>query len=96
VGQRLFQLLQLRCRALYFYPCEISHAEHLREQHANVVQMCENAFGVGVAFAAENFVAVNAELGCTFPARLVADALKKVTSLLLFAEGQSSRDEPYY
>jgi hypothetical protein len=40
-----------------FYPGEIGHGEYLREQRANVVQMCEGAFGVGVTFAAENFVA---------------------------------------
>ena len=59
--ERLFQLFQLRCRAMHFHPGEIGHGEHFREQRANVVEMRENAVGVGVAFAAENFVAVNAE-----------------------------------
>jgi hypothetical protein len=44
---------------MHFYPSEIGHGEHLREQRADVVEMRENAFGVDVAFAAENFVVVN-------------------------------------
>jgi hypothetical protein len=62
VCERPFQLLQLRRRAMHFYPGEIGHGEHLCEQRANVVQMCEDAFGVGLTFAAENFVAVNGKL----------------------------------
>ena len=50
VCERFFQLLQLRCRAMYFDSCEIAHREQFREQLANVVQMCENAFGVSVTF----------------------------------------------
>jgi hypothetical protein len=37
------------------------HGEHFREQCPDVVEMRENAFGIGIAFAAENFVAGNAE-----------------------------------
>src|SRR6202049_580204 len=59
-GERLFQLVELRRRAMHFYTGEIRHGKHLREQCANVVEMRENASGAGVAFAAENFVAVNA------------------------------------
>ena len=59
VCERLFQLFQLGCRAVHFYSGEIGHGEQLREQHANVVQMCQDAFGIGVSFAAKNFVAVN-------------------------------------
>ena len=44
---------------MHFYPGEIRHGEHFREQCANIVEMRENAFGVSVAFAAENFVAVD-------------------------------------
>src|SRR5207253_1075309 len=62
VRERLFQLLQLRRRAMHFYPGEIRHGEHFRKQCANVVEMGENAFGVGVAFAAENFVAADGKL----------------------------------
>src|SRR6266496_390046 len=61
MGEGLFQLLQLGCRAMHFYAGEIGHGEHLREQRANVVQMCEKSFRVGVTFAAENFVAINRE-----------------------------------
>ena len=42
-----------------FYAGEIRHGEHFREQRAHIVEMRENAFGIGVAFAAENFVAVD-------------------------------------
>jgi hypothetical protein len=49
VGERLFQLLQLRRRAMLFYPGEIGHGEYLREQRGNVVQMCQGAFGVETA-----------------------------------------------
>jgi hypothetical protein len=87
VGERFFQFLQLCCRAMHFYPGEIGHGEQFREQRANVVQMGENAFGVGVTFAAENFVAVNGELGCTFSARLVADAPKKSNVVVTFCRG---------
>src|SRR5438874_7896733 len=73
VCERLFQLLQFHGRAMHFYAGEIGHGEHFREQCANVVQMCEKAFGIGVTFAAENFVTVNTELiekilllGCGF------------------------------
>jgi hypothetical protein len=61
VRERLFQLAELRRRAMHFYPGEIGHGEHFRKQCANVVEMRENAFGVGVAFAAENFVAVDSK-----------------------------------
>ena len=44
---------------MHFYPSEIRHSERFREQRADVVEMRENAFGVSVAFAAENFVAVD-------------------------------------
>ena len=44
---------------MHFYPGEIGHGEHFREQCADVVEMRENAVGVGIAFTAENFVAVN-------------------------------------
>src|SRR5437870_9863711 len=61
VCERFFQLLQLRCRTMYFDSCEIAHCEQFREQLANVVQMCENAFGVSVTFAAEKLIAIPAE-----------------------------------
>ena len=58
---------------MHFYPGQIRHGEHFRKKCANVVEMRENAFGVGVAFAAENFVAVDGKpvekilfLGCGF------------------------------
>ena len=44
---------------MHFDPGEIRHGEHFREQRAHIVEMRENAFGIGVAFAAENFVAVD-------------------------------------
>src|SRR5438067_7972852 len=44
---------------MHFYSGEIGHGEHFREQRADVVEMRENAVGIGVAFTAENFVAVN-------------------------------------
>ena len=61
MGERLFQLSQFHRRAMHFDPGEIRHGKHFREQRAHIVEMRENAFGVGVAFAAENFVAVDAE-----------------------------------
>ena len=59
--ERHLQLFQLRRRTMQFQPDEIGHRQHLREQHADVVEMRENAFGIGVTFATENFVAVNGE-----------------------------------
>ena len=59
--KRLFQFLELSRRAVHFHAGEIGHGEQLREQSANVIEMCENAVGAFVRFAAENFVAVNAE-----------------------------------
>ena len=59
MGERLFQLSQLRRRAMHFDPGEIRHGEHFREQRAHIVKMREKAFGVGVTFAAENLVAVD-------------------------------------
>src|SRR5438132_12575145 len=47
---------------MYFYSSEIAHGEQFREQLANVVQMCEKTFGVGITFAAENLVAVKGKL----------------------------------
>ena len=53
--ERLFQLLQLRRRAVHFYPGEIGHGQHFREQRADVLNMREQTLG------AEKFVAVNSE-----------------------------------
>jgi hypothetical protein len=61
MSERCFQLFQLRRRAMHFHPGQIGHGEHFREQCANVVEMRENAFGIGVSFTAENFIAINAE-----------------------------------
>jgi hypothetical protein len=47
---------------MHFYPGEIGHGEHFREQRANVVEVRENAVGVGVAFAAEHFITVDSKL----------------------------------
>ena len=44
---------------MHFDPGEIRHGEHFPEQTAHIVEMRENAFGIGVAFAAENFDAVD-------------------------------------
>jgi hypothetical protein len=46
---------------MHFDPDEIGHGEHFGERCANVVEMHENAFGVGLSFAAEDFVAVDGE-----------------------------------
>jgi len=46
---------------VYFYPGEIGHFENFREQRTDVIEMRENAAGVFISFATENFVAVNAE-----------------------------------
>lgn len=46
---------------MQFYSGEIGHGQHFRQQSANVIEMSENALGAFVRFAAENFVAVNAE-----------------------------------
>ncbi|MFZ3375422.1 MAG: hypothetical protein WA183_07695 [Chthoniobacterales bacterium] len=59
MGERLFQLVQLHRRAMHFDPGEIHHSDHFREQRAQIAEMRENAFGIGVAFAAENFAAVD-------------------------------------
>ena len=60
--ERLFQFLQLGRRAVNFESDQIDHSEQLREQRANIVEMRENAFGVGVAFAAEHFITVDSKL----------------------------------
>src|SRR5438552_4020759 len=44
---------------MHFYSGEIGHGEHFREQCVDVVKMRENGASVSVAFAEENFVAVN-------------------------------------
>ena len=59
--ERFFQLSHLRARAVHFNAGEIGHRQHFRKQRADVIKMRENAFGVGVGFAAQNFVAVNGE-----------------------------------
>jgi len=59
MGERLFQLSQLRRWPMYLHAGEIRQGEHFREQRAHIVEMRENAFGIGVAFAAENFVTVD-------------------------------------
>jgi hypothetical protein len=46
---------------MHFDPSEIRHGEHFGEQRAHIVEMRENAFGIGVAFATENFVDVDGE-----------------------------------
>jgi len=56
VREGLFQFLQLLRWTMHFYSGEIGHGEHFRERRANVVEMRENALGVGITFAAENFV----------------------------------------
>ena len=61
VRERFFQLVELDRRAMHLDPGEIRHGEHFREQRAHIVETRENAFGIGVAFAAENFAAVDAE-----------------------------------
>ena len=46
---------------MQFYPGEIRHREHFREQRTDVFQMSENALGAFVSFTAANFVAIDAE-----------------------------------
>ena len=46
---------------MHFYAGEIGHGQHLREQPANVLEMCENAFGAFVRFATQNLVAADSE-----------------------------------
>jgi len=47
---------------VYFQPDKIGHGKLLPEERANIVEVGENALGCFVAFAAENFVAVNTEI----------------------------------
>jgi len=61
VRERLFQLLQLRRRAVHFYPGEIGHGQHFREQRADVLNMREQTLGVLVCFPAKHFLAVGSE-----------------------------------
>jgi len=46
---------------MHFYWGEIGHFEHLREQRADVFQMCENALGGFVRFASKHFITVDSE-----------------------------------
>ena len=46
---------------MQFQTNQIGHRKHLREQHADIVEMRENAVGAFVSFTAENFVTINAE-----------------------------------
>ena len=39
MGERLFQLSQLRRRTTHFDPGEIGHGDHFREQRAHIVEM---------------------------------------------------------
>ena len=59
--ERFFQLFEFLCRPMQFYPGEIGHGEHFREQRTDVFQMSENALGAFVSFTAANFVAIDAE-----------------------------------
>jgi hypothetical protein len=59
--ERFFQLLQLCGQAVHFQPSEIAHRKHFRQQIGDVVEVRVNAFGVGISFTAENFVAVNSK-----------------------------------
>jgi hypothetical protein len=61
VREWLFQLFQLCGRAVHFHPDEIAHSEHFRQQIADVVEVLQNTFSVGIGFAAENFVVVNSK-----------------------------------
>jgi len=62
MGEGSFHLFQLRRRTMNFEPDEIGHGEQFRERCADVVEMRERAFGVGVTFATKNFVAVDGKL----------------------------------
>jgi len=46
---------------MHFDPDKIGHGEHFGERCTDVVEVRENAFGVGVAFAAKDFFAVDGE-----------------------------------
>jgi len=59
--ERFFQLFEFLCRPMQFYPGEVGHGEHFREQRTDVFQMSENALGAFVSFTAANFVAIDAE-----------------------------------
>jgi hypothetical protein len=61
VCERFSQLLEFLRRAVHFHPGQVGHLERCREERANVFQMSENAIGIGIALAAENFVAIDGE-----------------------------------
>ena len=61
MGERSFQLVELLRGAVQFHSDQVSYLEPFGEQLANVGQMGENARGIGITFAAENFVAVDRE-----------------------------------
>ena len=62
MGEGPFQLFQLRRRPMHFEPDQVDHSQQLREQSANVVEMRQNAFGIGVTFTTKHFIAVDGKL----------------------------------
>ena len=60
--ERLFQFLQLSGWSVDFNADELRHRQRLREHRADVIQMLQERFRADVAFAAEDFVAIDREL----------------------------------
>ena len=59
--ERFSQFVQLLRIAVQFQSDQVGDLECFSEQRTDVVQMSKNAFGISVAFAAENFIALDSE-----------------------------------
>ena len=59
--QRLSQLIEFVRGAMKFQANQISHLESFGQHCTDVIEMRQNAIGIGVSFATENFIAVDAE-----------------------------------
>src|SRR5205809_1620696 len=55
------ELIELVRRSVQFQPDQIANLHCLGQHRANVIQMREDALGIGIAFPAENFIAVDRE-----------------------------------
>ena len=61
MGERLFQLVQLRRRSVRFQPDQIGDLHGLGEVRADIIEMVEESRGVRVSFPAKHFMAIDAE-----------------------------------
>src|SRR5205085_8252057 len=54
VRERLFQLFQLGRRPVHFKAREIGHLHRLGQERADILEMCEEAFGIFIRFTTKS------------------------------------------